>query len=304
MPTRRVPRPATPSSQLVDVGEGLQGPEGTTATIDATGLPNVAALAFDGEGRLWAATAAFSDDGTDAVYLVTGGTADPQRVVSDVHTPLGLLWIDDTLYVASAERVDAFDGFDGTTFSASRRVIDLPDGVGEVNGFARAPDGRIVLGISAPCDACDPTSDLSGAIVSFLPDGSDLQILARNVRAPIGLAYFPGTDDLFVTMNQPDELGDATPGDWLSLVADGQDWRFPECYGQGGLACEGVPSPIAELDAHAGRERRGHRDRLARRRRGDGGARGRMGRRKGAACDPRTERRRLRVRRRAVRHGS
>jgi glucose/arabinose dehydrogenase len=241
----------TPSSQLIDIGEGLQGPEGTTATVEATGLQNVAALAFDGQGRLWAATAAFSDDGTDAVYLVTGNDADEQRVVADIHTPLGLLWIDDTLYVASAERVDAFSDFDGTRFTASRQVLDLPDDVGEVNGLARAPDGRLVLGISAPCDSCDPTSELSGAVVSFLPDGSDLQLVARNIRAPVGLTYYPGTDDLFVTMNHQDELGVATPGDWLALVEDGQDWRFPGCYGQGGTACAGVPSPVAELDAHA-----------------------------------------------------
>lgn len=240
-----------PSNQLVDIGEGLQGPEGTTASVVATGLANVAALAYDDEGRLWASTAAFSDDGTDALYVITSDGATPQRVVADLHTPLGLLWIDDTLYVASAERVDAFSGFDGTTFASSRQVLALPDGVGEVNGLALGPDGRVVLGISAPCDACDPASDLSGAVVSFLPDGSDLQVVASDIRAPIGLTYFPGTDDLFVTMNQQDELGDATPGDWLAVVEQGQDWGFPDCYGQGGTVCDGVPAPVAELDQHA-----------------------------------------------------
>ena len=94
-------------------------------------------------------------------------------------------------------------------------------------------------------------SQLSGAVVSFLPDGTDLRVDATRIRAPIGLAYRPGTDDLFVTMNQRDDLADQTPGDWLSIVQTGQSWGFPDCYGQGGDAYTGVPSPVASLDPHA-----------------------------------------------------
>jgi glucose/arabinose dehydrogenase len=71
------------------------------------------------------------------------------------------------------------------------------------------------------------------------------------VRAAIGLAYYPGTDDLFVTMNQRDDLGEATPGDWLAVIAPGDDWGFPDCYGQESEACVGTPAPIAELAPHA-----------------------------------------------------
>src|SRR5258706_307199 len=118
-------------------------------------------------------------------------------------------------------------------------------------GRALAPDGRLQLGISAPCDHCTPTLDQSAAIVSFQPDGTDLRVDAKGIRAPIGLAYFPGTSDLFVTMNQRDDLGDNTPGDWLAVVQAGQSWGFPDCYGQGGAACTGVPPPVAVLDKHA-----------------------------------------------------
>ena len=52
-------------------------------------------------------------------------------------------------------------------------------------------------------------------------------------------------------MNQRDDLGSKTPGDWLAVVREGQDWGFPGCWGQGGKACEGVPEPAAVLDAHA-----------------------------------------------------
>ena len=175
----------------------------------------------------------------------------PSRCVRGLHTPLGLLWIGDSLYVASKERVDAYTGFDGTAFASERAVVSFPPGVGEVNGLALGPDGRIRLGISAPCDHCTPSSDLSGAVVSFVPDGTDVRSDATGIRAPIGLAYFPGTSELFVSMNQRDDLDDQTPGDWLSIVQPGQSWGFPDCYGQGGSVCAGTPGPVAELDEHA-----------------------------------------------------
>jgi glucose/arabinose dehydrogenase len=236
---------------LVDIGAGLQGLDGLHATVYATGLTHATAMAFDGQGRLWVATADYSDSGQDALYVVLSAGTAPIAVVRGLHTPLGLLWIGDSLYVASKERVDAYTGFDGTAFASERAVVSFPPDVGEVNGLALGPDGRIRLGISAPCDHCTPSSDLSGAVVSFLPDGTDVRSDATAIRAPIGLAYFPGTSELFVSMNQRDDLGDQTPGDWLSIVQPGQSWGFPDCYGQGGSVCAGTPGPVAELDEHA-----------------------------------------------------
>src|SRR5262249_41029001 len=122
---------------------------------------------------------------------------------------------------------------------------------GESNGLIATPDGRLLLGITSPCDACTPSSPFSASIVSFRPDGSELRVWARRIRAPIAFAYFPGTSDLFTTMNQRDDLGANTPGDWLAVVREGEDWRFPACYGQRSGACASVPQPTAVLDKHA-----------------------------------------------------
>ncbi|MEY2460913.1 MAG: hypothetical protein QOG30_2743 [Acidimicrobiaceae bacterium] len=242
---------SAPATGLVDIGVGLSGPSGLTAAVYASGVEKAAALAFDDQGRLWVTTADYSDTGQDGLFVIPQAGASPTEVVSGLRTPLGLLWYQQTLYVASKETVDVYSGFDGTTFASQRTVVALPAGVGEVNGIVLAPDGRMQLGISAPCDHCVPTSELSAAVVSFLPDGRDLRVDAKGIRAPIGLAYLPGTSDLFVTMNQRDDLGDQTPGDWLAVVQQGQAWGFPDCYGQGGSACTGVPTPVAELDKHA-----------------------------------------------------
>ena len=114
------------TARLVDIGAGLQGPEGLSASEYASGLTNVSAFAFDRQGRLWAGTAAFSADGSDGVYLVPQAGATPLQVIDDVRTVLGLLWHADELYVASHERVDAYGGFDGGRFATTRTVIAFP----------------------------------------------------------------------------------------------------------------------------------------------------------------------------------
>jgi glucose/arabinose dehydrogenase len=245
------PPETTVSTALTGIGAGLKGPSGLVATTYATGLANVSAFAFDDAGRLWAATASFADDGTDAVYLIPGAGATPIKTIDDVHTPLGLVWDGGSLYVSSGDGIVAHEDFNALAFGSERTVLALPAGVGQVNGLVKAPDGRLYIGVSAPCDACDPTIEDAAAVLSVRPDGSDLHIVAKHIRAPVGLALLTGTNDLFVTMNQRDDLGDATPGDWLSVVRDGQDWGSPACYGQAGDVCEGVPDPVAELDTHA-----------------------------------------------------
>ncbi len=236
---------------LVTIGAGLKGRAGLKATVYATGLPTASAFAFDSRGRLWVATSAPTDHSRDGVYLVARAGARPQKVITGVRGPLGLTWYRDRLYVASLGRVDAYSGLRGARFARRRTILAEPAGHGWNNGIVQAPNGRLVMSISSACDHCTRTSKWSATIVSFRPDGSDVRVYAKRIRAGFGVALYPGTSDLLVSMNQRDDLGARTPGDWIARVREGEDWRFPRCYGQAGSACAGVPRPIAVLDKHA-----------------------------------------------------
>ena len=236
---------------LASIGAGLRGLATLKATAYTRGVPSVAALALDPQRRMWAATADYTDKGNDGVFLVAKPGARAVKVVAGLHTPLGLLWYHESLYVASAGLVEAFSDFDGHAFATRRIILTFPAETGQNNGIVLAPVVLMRVGISAPCDHCTPASTWAASVVSFLPDGSDLRVEASGIRAPIALAYYPGTSDLFVTMNQRDDLGARTPGDWLAVVRHGQAWGFPSCYGQGGTACTDAPHPTAVLDKHA-----------------------------------------------------
>ena len=77
---------------VVAIGAGLNGPAGLKAAVNVRGLPRVSALAFDPQGRLWAATANISDRGHDGICTVSAAGAQPVEVVAGLPTPLGLLW--------------------------------------------------------------------------------------------------------------------------------------------------------------------------------------------------------------------
>jgi glucose/arabinose dehydrogenase len=244
------PAPTAPSG-TVDIGEGLQGAAGLKATVYATGLRNVSALAFDARGRLWATTSAAANHSHDGVYLVRSPGAAPVKVISGVEGPLGLVWHGGRLYVTSLGRVDVYSDLAGDRFATHGAVIVEPKGHGWNNAIVAITGGRLAMGISSACDHCASTTKWSGTIVSFRPDGSGVRVYAMGIRAPFGLAFDASTGALIASMNQRDDLGTRTPGDWLALVRSGQDWRFPGCYGQSGSACTGVPKPLAVLAKHA-----------------------------------------------------
>jgi len=236
---------------LVAIGGGLRAPAGLHASVYARGITHVSAFAFDGRGRLWATASGASTHAGDGVFVVPRPGARAVRVVSGPKGPLGLVWIGNSLYVSSLGAVTRYTGLSGTHFARHRTVLHGPVPGGENNNLVRAPGGRLLMGISSTCDHCVPASRWAATIVSFRPDGSGLARFATGIRAAYGLTFYPGTRNLLATMNQRDDLGARTPGDWLVLVRAGEDWGFPACYGQGGSVCRGVPEPIAVLDKHA-----------------------------------------------------
>jgi len=218
------------------------------ATVYARGIPQMSAFTFDSRGRLWVTRSGSSQHRSDGVYLVSRDGAKPVKVVSSIRGPLGLVWVGRSLYVSTLDGVYRFTGFTGDRFRQRTLILKGP-AAAENNNLVLAPNGRLVLGVSANCDHCTSSPRYSADIVSFRTDGSDLRVLATGIRAPYGLAYHHGA--LYVSMNQRDDLGAKTPGDWVAVVKPGQDWGFPACYGQGGVACEGVPAPLGVLDPHA-----------------------------------------------------
>ena len=92
------------------------------------------AFAVDSGNRLWVAIAGYTDDGHDGVPLVLASGAVVE--VAGLHTPMGMVWYHDELYVASKERVDAHSALVGAPPSTAQ-CHGFPAGVGRQQPCAR-----------------------------------------------------------------------------------------------------------------------------------------------------------------------
>jgi glucose/arabinose dehydrogenase len=170
------------------------------------------------------------------------------------------------LYVAESHRVTRSVYQPGETASAERVpvIADLPDdSTPELRGryghqlknMAFGPDGRLYLSIASACNACaeDTVSDpVRGAIYQYNADGGERRLFARGIRNAEGLDFLPGTNTLWVAVNNRDELrvpvdadidGDGSrdlgkvlpayvddnPPEPFTAVRDGGNYGWPFC---------------------------------------------------------------------------
>ena len=76
----------------------------------------------------------------------------------------------------------------------------------------------------------DPTEFHRANVLVANPDGSDLQIYASGIRNQVGLTVQPGTGNVWVSVNERDELGDNLPPDYITHVQEGGFYGWPWYY--------------------------------------------------------------------------
>jgi len=244
------PTPTVTPTPAIVVERG-QLPPGFSLTIYATAqLPT--SLTFGPGGTLYVASAvqqvyAFSD--TDGDHRAT-----LRSIFADgLDMPLGLLWIGDRLYISYNRNVVAMrdTNGDGVADETTPILSDLPVGLHQNDGMTFGTDGYIYMGLGSTCDACAETSPLSGSILRFRPDGSDLSVYAAGFRNPFDVA-FNAAGDLFATDNGRDKLGDDLPLEELNHVRAGLDYGWPNCWeGNISPSCADKTSAVAGFTAHS-----------------------------------------------------
>jgi glucose/arabinose dehydrogenase len=68
------------------------------------------------------------------------------------------------------------------------------------------------------------------AILEMNPDGTAMRIFASGLRNPEGLAWQPGSNRLWTTVNERDSLGDDLVPDFFTSVRDGGFYGWPYSY--------------------------------------------------------------------------
>jgi glucose/arabinose dehydrogenase len=241
-----VPSAGAPMAKIVVPG-------GFTVSTFASGLEHPTAIAWGPDHRLYVT------QDTGQVVVTRSGSQKPVVVARGLRVPLGLAWLGERLYVSERGRLSRYT-LRGSSLVGRRTILRrLPFGRHQQDNVVVGRDGRLYLGSGSTCDVCRERDPRSATVLSLRPDGKDLRVVARGLRNPYGLAFQPGTGQLYASVNGQDELGTEAspePAESVVVVHRGAFYGWPRCWPSYRLRelagrCRGVASPAAYLEPHS-----------------------------------------------------
>jgi glucose/arabinose dehydrogenase len=217
-----IPRPA---------GAMPEAPKGFKVSIYATGLTFARFVAVAPNGDVF-----LSERLANKVTLLrdtkNSGAADQRFTFADgFHNPSGVAVHGGYVYVSDQIAIWRTPYVPGATKAGKmERVTTEPDlrnsGMHGTRNFAIAPDGAMFVEMGSH----DNVSEYQpGAKIFQIKDGK-LVDYASGIRNPVGIAFNPGTSDLFVAVNERDGLGDNLPPDYFTYVKPGAFYGYPWSY--------------------------------------------------------------------------
>lgn len=203
--------------------------------------------------------------------IFASGLHRPHDIV--FHTVSGKTYV----YIAESNRVIRAPYNNGETrIGAIEPVVkDLPDAsskglkgsYGHQLKNIALNDGKLYVSIASTCNACasDTESDpIRSAIYEYAADGSHRRLYARGLRNAEGLAFKPGTNELWAVVNNRDNIGypyhkswdgdgkddfgmviqsyvDGHPPDFLTKLTDGGNYGWPFCNANPDQGLDNMP---------------------------------------------------------------
>jgi glucose/arabinose dehydrogenase len=166
-----------------------------------------------------------SRDGTHAVRIAT--------FASGFDRPHGLALHNGALYVADVKSLWRLRYSSAALSAAGKRehVADTTPALGAghfTRDIAFDSKGTLYLTIGSRNNVSEEPSPY--ASVQIVNTNGSLSTFASGLRNPVGIAFYPRTDDLYVTVNERDGLGDDLPPDYLTRVQKGDFFGWPYAY--------------------------------------------------------------------------
>src|SRR6266496_802647 len=95
-----------------------------------------------------------------------------------------------------------------------------------------SPDGKkMYVSIGSRSNVSDKAAEENRArIFEFNSDGTGKNVYAWGIRNAVGIAFRPGTNELWMSTNERDEIGEDLPPDYISSVKPGGFYGWPWFY--------------------------------------------------------------------------
>jgi len=195
-------------------------------------VPRFLAVAPDGDIFL-------ADTGAGKVVVLgdpqhTGGAQQREDFAEGLNRPFGIAFHEDYVYVGNTGEVVRFryDKLTSKRLGDAEHILDLPTGGGHfTRTLAFSKDGKkLYVSVGSSSNIDFEKDQRRAAVLVCDPDGKNARIFSSGLRNAVGLAVEPLTGEVWVSVNERDELGDNLPPDYFTSIKDGGFYGWPYSY--------------------------------------------------------------------------
>jgi glucose/arabinose dehydrogenase len=159
--------------------------------------------------------------------------------LAGLNAPFGMALVGNSLYVANSDALVRFPYSTGavSTTAFASTVTALP--AGTINhhwtkSLLASRDGRrLYVGVGSNSNAAEngiAAEEGRAAVWEVDPATGGHRVFASGLRNPVGLAWAPGGNALWVAVNERDELGSDLVPDYMTSVQEGAFYGWPYSY--------------------------------------------------------------------------
>ena len=167
------------------------------------------------------------------------GIADKKFIfLKDLNSPFGMALIGNDFYVANADAVVKFpyEANQTNITSIATKVVDLPAGRNHhwTKNLLASKDGtKLYVAVGSNSNIAEhgmaEEKERAAILEIDLKTGSQ-RIFASGLRNPVGLTWEPDSGEMWVSVNERDELGSDLVPDYMTSVKDGGFYGWPYSY--------------------------------------------------------------------------
>lgn len=187
------------------------------------------------------------------------GVAETKSAFLDkLNSPFGMALIGDQLYVANADAIIRFpyEAGDRRVTAPGEKLADLPAGRNHhwTKSLLASPDGKkLYVGVGSNSNVGEngmAEEENRAAVLEIDVASGASRVFASGLRNPVGSDWNPANGELWVAVNERDEIGDDLVPDYMTAVKEGGFYGWPYSY-YGQNVDERVDPPRPDLVARA-----------------------------------------------------
>jgi len=211
----------------------LKAPAGFSVSVYADNLQGPRTMLYAPNGDLFIAQ---SRAGSVIVLRDTNNDGEPDArnvYAQGLNGVFGMAFHDGYLYLGRTDSIIRYKYKDGDTQAQGtpEKLVDLPTGGHSTRNIVFSRDGKkMYVAVGSASNKSDGEEPRRAAVNEYNPDGTGQRVFASGLRNPVALTLQPGTDTIWVSVNERDTLGDDLVPDYITSVKDGGFYGWPYSY--------------------------------------------------------------------------